>query len=249
VQNPDDRDLLVGAGRAARESVRLIRGSGVNTDLFRPAARAAGRELRVLLATRLLWDKGVGEFIAAARSLKCAGVAADFLIAGASDPGNPSAVPEEQILRWSEEGVVRALGHVEDMPGLLAAVDLVVLPSYREGVPRILIEAAASGLPIVTTDVPGCREIVEHEVNGLRVPARDAQSLAAAMRRLIEDPDKRVRFGRTGRRKVLAEFDERNVIASTLKVYDELLRRAPARPLLSSRVIRNGAGGRGTSIL
>jgi glycosyltransferase involved in cell wall biosynthesis len=247
VQNPDDRDLLVDTGLAAREKVRLIRGSGVNTEVFRPAARARGGNLRVLLATRLLRDKGVREFIEAARLLKLAGVSADFLLAGASDPGNPSAVPEEQIRRCSEEGVAQALGHVEDMPALLASVDLMVLPSYREGVPRILIEAAASGLPIVTTDVPGCREIVEHELNGLRVPARDAHKLAAAIRRLIEDPEERDRFGRAGRRKVVAEFDERGVIASTLKVYDELLLRA--RAPLSPHAIGNGAGGRGTSTL
>jgi glycosyltransferase involved in cell wall biosynthesis len=249
VQNPDDRTLLVSAGLASAQNTRLIRGSGVDIRRFRPTEPAPARKPRVLLATRLLWDKGIGEFIEAARQLQRAGISAEFVLAGVSDSGNPSAVPQQEIERWAEEGVATALGHVEDMPGLLAGVDIVVLPSYREGLPRILLEAAASGIPIVTTDVPGCREIVEHESNGLLVPVKDAGALAAAIRRLIESPATRARFGASGRRRVLAEFDERIVIADTLKVYDELLPSQSDRPAFSARAIPSDANDSGTSLL
>ena len=179
--------------------------------------------LRVLLAARLLWDKGLAEYVEAARRLRGEGRAIEFLLAGDPDPGNPAAVPESTVRGWADEGVLQWLGHVDDMAGLFASVDVVVLPSYREGLPKGLIEAAACALPLVTTDVPGCREVVSDGVDGLLVPVRDAAALAAAIARLHDDPELAARLGKAARAKALAEFDEQIVIARTLAVYRELL--------------------------
>ena len=223
LQNPDDVALFERARLVAPEAIRLIPGSGVNCERFAPSgARGWGGRFRVVLPARLLWDKGVAEYVEAARRLRAEGKAIDFLLAGDPDPGNPAAVPEAALRDWVAEGLVDWLGHVDDMPGLFASVDAVILPSYREGLPKGLIEAGACGLPLVTTDVPGCREVVEDGVDGLLVPARDSVSLANAIARLADDPALCDRLGKAVRRKVLARFDERIVVARTLAVYQEL---------------------------
>lgn len=225
LQNPDDVALFERAGLVDKARIRLIAGSGVDCSRFsaRSGGRDATRPLRVLLAARLLWDKGLAEFVDAARQLHGQGRAIEFLLAGDPDPGNPAAVPEKAIRSWVEEGVLQWLGHVDDMPALLASVDVVALPSYREGLPKGLIEAAACALPLVTTDVPGCREVVQDGVDGLLVPARDASALALAIARLHDDPALAGRLGVAARAKALARFDERRVIESTVQVYRELL--------------------------
>ena len=225
LQNPDDVALFEGAGLVDAAQVRLIPGSGVDCSRFvaRNAVRDTATRLRVLLPARLLWDKGIGEFIAAARQLQAQGRAIDFLLAGDPDPGNPAAVPEAELHGWVDAGIVQWLGHVDDMPALFASVDMVVLPSYREGLPKGLIEAAASALPLVTCDVPGCRTVVTDGIDGLLVPPRDANALAAAIARLHDDPGLAQRLGDAARAKALAQFDERIVIAETLAVYRELL--------------------------
>ena len=225
VQNPDDVNFFIDNKLVSPNDIRLIRSSGVDTNKFQPiSAEGNVTKLRALLATRILWAKGVGEYVEAARLMQVEGVPITFLLAGAPDAGNPAAVPEEQIAAWDREGAIKSVGYVEEMDKLLCTVDLVVLPSYyREGVPRILLEAAASGLPIVSTDVPGCREIVEHEVNGLLVPPRDASSLAEAIKFLAGNPDVRARMGKEGRKKAVTEFDQQIVINATIDVYRELL--------------------------
>jgi glycosyltransferase involved in cell wall biosynthesis len=237
VQNPDDHAAIHRAGLIDPAHIRLIRGSGVDTERFRPGERdpllpnpppPGGRELQsvtLLLASRLLWEKGIGEYVAAARQLRREGIAAEFLLAGEPDPGNPASIPPEQLDRWRREGDVTLLGHVDDMPALLAQTDIAVLPSYREGTPRSLLEAAACGLPLVATDAPGCREIVHHKINGLLVPIKDATALAAALRRLCREPETRQRLGQASRAKALAAFDERIVFEQTLAVYRELIER------------------------
>lgn len=224
LQNPDDVALFEAAKLVDREHVRLIPGSGVDCSRFlaREPVVAEDRPLRVLLAARLLWDKGVAEYIAAARQLLGEGRPLQFLLAGDPDPGNPAAVPEEALRRWVAEGIVERLGHVDDMPALFGSVDMVVLPSYREGLPKGLIEAGACALPLVTTDVPGCREVVTDGVDGLLVPVRDAEALAKAIARLQDDPELSARLGQAARAKALAEFDEKIVIERTLAVYSEL---------------------------
>ena len=224
LQNEDDVAAFIAEDLAGADDTHLIRGSGVDTSRFQPGeTRRARHGMRVLLASRLLWDKGIREYLEAARMLRSEQLDIEFLLAGTPDSGNPASVPPAQVTKWQQTGVVRYLGHVSDMPQLMKEVDLVVLPSYREGVPRSLLEAAACALPIVTTDVPGCREVVNHRENGLLIPPRDAKALAAAIRECYERPAERERMGRAGREKVLREFDERLVFTKTLEVYRELL--------------------------
>lgn len=225
LQNSEDLAAFQQAKLADARQVRLIKGSGVDIQRFQPAVKPAPArgETRVLLAARLLWDKGVAEYVDAARQLRAAGLPIRFLLAGAPDPGNPASIPPAQLTAWAAEGVIEVLDHVEDMPALYARTDIVVLPSYREGLPKSLIEAAACGLPLVTTDAPGCREVVTDGVEGLLVPVRDANALASAIRRLHDHPGLARRMGQAARARALAEFDEQIVIARTLEVYQELL--------------------------
>ena len=236
LQNPDDVAVFEQARLVAPGQIRLIPGSGVDCVRFAPG-ESVGRghapdadtpPFRVLLAARLLWDKGLAEFVDAARRLHGEGRAIDFLLAGDPDPGNPAAVPEATVHDWVAEGLLHWLGHVDDMPALFASVDVVVLPSYREGLPKGLIEAGACALPLVTTDVPGCREVVTDGVDGLLVPVRDAGALATAIARLHDDPALAARLGAAARQRALDEFDERIVIARTQAVYQELLDPPPS---------------------
>lgn len=224
VQNHDDMRIFLQTGLINPARVRLIPGSGVDCERFRPRnhPRSEG-PLRVLLASRLLLDKGLGEYAEAARLLKSQGRDILFLLAGDPDPGNPASIEAPIIQGWEESGLLECLGHVDDMAGLLNTVDVVVLPSYREGLPKSLIEAAACGLPLVTTDVPGCREVVTDGEDGLLVPVRDAHALAASIARLQDDPELAKSLGRAARAKACEQFDEKQVIARTLAIYRKLL--------------------------
>lgn len=225
LQNPDDMRLFADAGLVDAACSRLIPGSGVDCTRFavRTPNASVGMQPRVLLAARLLWDKGLAEFVEAARILRGQGRKVSFVLAGTPDAGNPAAVPAQTVRQWVDEGLLQWLGHVDDMSALLQSVDMMVLPSYREGLPKSLIEAAACGLPLITNDVPGCREVVTDGIDGLLVPARDAQALAAAIVRLLDDSALSARLGSAARAKALAEFDERIVIERTIAVYEELL--------------------------
>lgn len=221
VENKDDRAIIANIG-VASEHVHLIRGAGVDTLLYNTSPQLDGVPL-IVLPARMLWDKGVGEFVDAARQLQQCGVKARFVLVGDPDPQNPASVPKHQLIAWQKEGVVEWWGRREDMPQVLAQSHIVCLPSYREGLPKSLLEAASSGRPIVTTDVPGCREIVRHGENGLLVPARDVAALAEALRRLIEDEELRRRMGEKGREIAVAEFSVERVVSETLDVYRQLL--------------------------
>lgn len=249
LQNPDDEDIFRRSRLVAPGRIEVIRSSGVDTGRFRPSSMS-GRDgrLRVLLAARLLWEKGIGEYVEAARLLKGQGRDIEFVLAGAPDPGNPRSVGREQVQRWAEEGLVTWLGHVEDMPALFATIDVMALPSYyREGVPKSLIEGAAAGLALITTDQPGCREVVtRHGKDGLVVPPRDASALAALIARLDDDRALLHRLGTAAREKAVAEFDERMVIQRTMDVYGRLLGGdAPIGPLAGSALpeLRTNRGG------
>ena len=218
VENPDDATTLVRMGVPEGRIGRLA-GSGVDLQRFSPHPEPDGVPV-VLLSARLLWHKGVGEFVAAARLLKERGVRARFLLAGEPDLGNAAAVPREQLEKWAAEGVVEYLGWVADMPRLLASSCIACMPSYYgEGVPMALVEAAASARPIVTTDMPGCREVVRDRDNGLLVPPRNAAALADALMRLIQDPKLRQEMGRRGRLRAEQEFGAEQIIAQTLEFY------------------------------
>jgi glycosyltransferase involved in cell wall biosynthesis len=222
LQNPDDVRLFVSLGLAREDSIRLIRGSGVDTHRFAPVPEPDGAPL-VILPARMLWDKGVGEFVAAARILRQRGVQARFALVGDTDEENPASISQGQLESWARDGVVEWWGRRDDMPEVLRRSALVCLPSYREGLPKALLEAASCGRAIVTSDVPGCREIVHHDHNGLLVPAQNADVLADALARMLEQPEERHRMGRNGRELVLGEFSQESVSQATLAVYHELL--------------------------
>ncbi len=222
VQNPDDRDLFSRDGLVDPSRIHLIRGSGVELSRFAATPEPDGLPL-VVLPARMLRDKGVEEFVAAARSLKQQGIGARFALVGDPDPENPAAIDEATLRRWHREGVVEYWGWREDMTAVLRECHLVCLPSYREGLPKALIEAAASARAIVTCDVPGCRDVVTEGDNGLLVPPRDSAALANALRRLIVDPQSRARMGARGRQRAVAEFSVDRVITDTLSLYRQLL--------------------------
>lgn len=223
LQNPDDREMLVDQGVVESRRVRLIRGSGVDIRRFAPTPEPEGVPL-VILPSRLLWDKGVGEFVEAARLLRQQGLQARFALVGEADPENSAAIADAQLAEWAASGVVECWGRRDDMPDVFAQANVVCLPSYREGLPKVLLEAAACGRALVATDVPGCREIALDGHNGLLAPVRDAVGLAAAIRRLAEDARLRSEFGQHGRALVEAELSEAKVIEQTLAVYREILR-------------------------
>jgi glycosyltransferase involved in cell wall biosynthesis len=177
----------------------------------------------VVVTARLLWDKGLGEFVAAARLLRAQGIQARFALVGDLDPGNRASIDPAVLDEWKAEGVVELWGFRRDMPRVLGEADIVCLPSYREGLPKSLLEAMAAGLPCVTTDVPGCREAVRNGENGWLVPPRDPQALARALKLLIENPDLRYRMGKRGRDMVLTEFDSPIICQQTLQVYEGML--------------------------
>lgn len=222
-QNPDDQKLFESRGVVFPQSSHLIKGSGVDLDTFGKTPIPSETPI-VLFPARMLWHKGVGEFIEAARILREESVEARFVLVGNSDPNNPSSVPQEQIKTWDDEGVVEWWGYQESMPDVFAQSSIVCLPSkYREGVPKVLIEAASCGRPIVTTDVPGCREIVQHRENGYVVSPGNPETLADALRDLIHNDTRRQEMGTRGREIVAEEFSDERVIKDTLRVYRSLL--------------------------
>jgi glycosyltransferase involved in cell wall biosynthesis len=218
-QNSDDLNAFREFKLVSEGNYSLIRSSGVDLERFKAVPEPPDAVPTVLFASRLIAEKGVRELIEAARLLRERGAKARFVVAGAADAGNPSSIPEDTLASWRAEKLAEFPGRVDSVESLIAGSAVVVLPSYREGVPRILLEAAAMGRPCVTTDVPGCREAVEDGVNGLLVPAKDAPALARALETLLSDRELRARYGGAGRAKVEREFGERAVIGKTLEVY------------------------------
>jgi glycosyltransferase involved in cell wall biosynthesis len=222
-QNQEDLGMFIGRGLVKPNEALVIPGTGVDTSYFTATEEQPGEPL-VILPARMLRDKGVYEFVSAATSLRAAGLQARFQLAGGADPGNPGAISVTQLEQWNSDGYVEWLRHVTDMRSLYARCHIVCLPSYREGMPRVLLEAAASGRPVITTDVPGCRDAVLDEKTGLLVCPGNAQQLAAALRRLIDHQDLRRQMGRAGRFLVESRFSATRVIADTLDVMHTLVR-------------------------
>ncbi len=229
VQNPMDGDVLVSARAVTREHLHLIKGSGVSLDEFERTDDPGGLPV-VILAARLIWEKGVGEFVAAAERIQGMGVNARFVLVGDTHSDNPRAVPPEQIQEWCNAGTIEWWGRRTDMADILRNCHIVCLPtSYGEGVPRILIEAAASGRPIVSTDIPGCLEVTRNGETGLVVPVGNVEALAEALATLIAAADTRNEMGRNGRLLVERELSEEIVVRKTLSVYEEVVKNsAPA---------------------
>ncbi len=221
IQNTQDFNLLSHAGVDAKH-IRLIPGAGVDIDIFYPVPKQPGIPC-VMLVGRMLWDKGIGEFVEAARILFDQGVQARFVLVGDTDPANPAAIPEDVLLEWHGKWGVDYWGRREDMPKVWQHAHIACLPSYREGMPKSLLEAAACGLPIVTTDVPGCQEVIIDGQEGLLVQPNDAKSLARSLKYLIEQPELRGAMGAKARARAEAVFCQEHVIAATFKIYDELL--------------------------
>ena len=220
LQNPDDIDVLCDAGSVMRDNVKLILGSGVDTERysFRPEPSGA---LVVLLASRMLWDKGIGEFVHAAGKLRRKGIDARFVLAGDSDDENPGSISKAQLKEWSDSGLVEWWGRCSNMPEVFATVHVVCLPTaYGEGVPKVLIEAASCGRPIVATDAPGCREIVIDGENGLLVPIKEVDALAEAILQLLQSTELRRKMGQAGRQRVIDHFSLEKVVNETLDIYD-----------------------------
>lgn len=222
-QNPEDRDAFVASGMVAGRQAVLIRGSGVDVRQFVVAPEPPGERI-VVLPARMLREKGVGVLAEAARLLRPAFPSARFVLVGGLDPGNPTAVGEDEIRRWVDEGIVEWWGSRSDMPAVFRSASIVALPThYKEGLPKALLEAAACGRPLVATNIPGCREIVRPGVNGILVPPQDPPALAEALRRLLSDSDERARFGAASRRIAESEFAEEIVVAQTVALYQSLL--------------------------
>lgn len=228
VQNPDDQALLVKNRLVAPERLILIKGSGVDLDRFQPVPEPPvepGKPLVAALVSRMIWDKGVGVLVEAARLLKARGVALTVVLAGRPDPENPASISEEQLRAWRDEGIVEWMGFCDDVPGLWARSHIAVLPSwYGEGVPKSLLEAAACGRPLVAVDGPGLREVVRDGATGLLVPPRDPGALADTLQRLAEDAGLRRRLGQAARTLAEREFGEETVIRGTLELYRTLLK-------------------------
>ncbi len=222
-QNPDDRDLFVERGMVTAEQARLLPGSGIDLDHFKPDPACGSEAPLFLLIGRMLGDKGVREFVEAARMLKPDNPAARFQLLGPIDEGNRTAISREEMARWIEQGAIEYLGEQPDVRPFIHQATAVVLPSYREGLPRTLLEGAALARPLVATDVPGNREIVIDGVTGFLCKARDASSLADAMRRMAAlDPERRGALGRAGREMVERKFSETIVIQSYLDALQQL---------------------------
>jgi glycosyltransferase involved in cell wall biosynthesis len=234
-QNEADLATIVGLGLVDPQRAYLVVSSGVDLGRFRPPGRTGnGREsspIVVLMASRLLHDKGVGVFADATRILRDRGVAARFWLAGDPDPASPGSLTVKDLDRWQREGLLEWLGHRADMPDIFHKAGVAVLPSfYNEGVPRVLLEAAATGLPLVATDIEGCRVVVRPGVNGILVPTRDAVALSEAIERLVRDPQLRRRMGLESARIAAEEFDERKVLSEWLRLYDRLIREREEAP-------------------
>lgn len=224
VQNPDDGKFLLERGMVKASQLVCITGSGVDVQRFAPSPEPASLPIVILMHSRMLWDKGVAELVEATRQLRARNVP-KFVVRLAGDPDlhNPAAISLRQLQDWSNEGVVEWISRAHDIPGELQRCHIACLPSYREGAPLSLLEAAACGRPIVTTDVPGCREVVHHEQNGLLVPVRDARALADALERLILDGGLRRRFGVCGRERAEREFSSDVVNDKIISTYFQMM--------------------------
>jgi glycosyltransferase involved in cell wall biosynthesis len=224
LQNNDDIELILNRKLIEPKKIVLIKGSGVNTNKYRPTSKKEG-QIKIALIGRMLRDKGVEEYIEAAKIIvnKYIDVSVEFHLYGAPYESNPTSIPESEIKRWKTYSWLYYHGHCENIADELNDIDIVCLPSYREGLPKSLLEAASAGKPIVTTDVPGCREIVEHGVNGYLVPPKNVEKLAGSIQKLIENSELRKDFGIKSREKVVKEFAVEKIIKQTLDLYEEIL--------------------------
>jgi glycosyltransferase involved in cell wall biosynthesis len=244
-QNPDDRQLFVAKRLVRSEQSVLIPGSGIDLASFLPETPCISTTFTFLLVGRLLWDKGIGEYIKAAQRVRNIRSNVRFQLLGPLDVDNRTAIDLQTLQRWAEEGVVEYLGHTDDVRPFIENADCIVLPSYREGTPRVLLEAAAMGRPVIATDVPGCRQVVDNGITGFLCRVRDQGDLACKMLMMLDlAPRDREAMGRAGREKVEREFDERIVFDRYLKAIYSDLRHGPQTQQRSSRSFPRREGSR-----
>jgi glycosyltransferase involved in cell wall biosynthesis len=224
-QNAEDRAVFLDAGLAREKRTALLPGSGVDVSRFSPQPTVRDDGVFVfLMVARLMWDKGVGEYVAAARQVKAEFPEASFRLLGFLDVASPSAIGRGEVETWLHEGVIEYFGHSDDPVPIYAESDCVVLPSYREGMPRTLLEAASMGLPMIASDVAGCRQAVVNGETGFLCKARDAASLAEAMRRmLLLTQEQRTAMGNKARKRAVLEFDEKIVVGRYMGVVRKIL--------------------------
>jgi glycosyltransferase involved in cell wall biosynthesis len=220
-ENSADRQYFLDEKLVAAHNTHLIEGVGVDTDCYQPMPEPQGAPV-ILFAARMLWDKGAGTLVDAARLLHQK-IKARIVLVGEPDPGNPASISAETLNQWAAEGLVEWWGWKTDMRAVFAACHIVTLPSLGEGIPTVLLEAAACARPIVAADTAGCRDIVQDGVNGLLVPPKDPQSLANALTALLKDKSLRRRMGEAGRGFVLERFSDKKINEETLAVYRQLL--------------------------
>ncbi len=220
-ENATDLNTFVHSGVARSEDTVLIRGAGIDLKAFQPHPEPTGVPV-VMLIARMLRDKGVMEFLGAAELLHASGTAARFVLVGDRDPSNPASISAETLRSWNGRSGVEWWGWKADIAAALRQAHIACLPSYREGLPKSLLEAAACGLPIVTTDAIGCRDVVEDGVNGYLVPVKEVAPLAAAVQKLIDNPGLRMAMGQKGRLRAETDFSSERVIAETMAVYAQL---------------------------
>ena len=220
-QNSDDLDVFVQNRLISIKQAHLIPGSGVDVDVFRPSPEPSGEPV-VLLAGRLLRSKGIPEFVEAARRIRGDGIRARFVIVGEPYLDNPDSIQPQELVDWQKEGVIETWGWHDDMAEIIAQASIVCLPTtYKEGLPRLLVEAGACGRPVVTTDIPGCRMVVRNGENGQMIPPGDISALVASLKTLLDNPTLRQKMGARGREIVEQEFSVNTVIARTLDVYNQ----------------------------
>lgn len=222
-QNPDDCNVLLGLKALKQDAARMIRGSGVNLEDYPYLSQPLGKTV-VVMASRLLRDKGVFEFVEAAKLLQDRGVAVEMRLIGSPDPGNPTSVTLKDLNKWKSKRYIEVLGYRTDIATQYAEAHIVCLPSYREGLPKSLVEAAACGRAVVTTDVPGCRDAIKPGVTGLTVPLKDTVALADAIQALVEDPEMRADMGRAGRALAEEAFAIEKIVDQHIDIYSDLIR-------------------------
>lgn len=224
-ENPDDLKTFTDLKIVSKSSAIVIKGAGVEVEEFDNCQRLHIKNDPpiIILVARLLWDKGIAEFIQASRLVRNNGISARFVIVGDRDVGNRGCIDNETLKGWVSEGIVELWGYRSDMPNVLSAATVACLPSYREGLPKALLEAMSAGLPCITTDVPGCREVVVNNITGLIIPPKNPIALQRAITELLADPAKATKFGINGRARVEKEFSQKIINSLTIDLYENYL--------------------------
>ncbi len=220
-QNPDDMELFNINKIVSKKNCVIIPGCGVDYNKYKPTKKPEGTPI-VMFPARIIGDKGVNEFVEASKILKSKNINVRLVLVGKNDKQNPTNIKEKQIIEWVEQEIVEWWGFSDDMMNTFSKASIICLPSYREGLPRVLIEAASSGLPIITTDVPGCREIVQNNFNGILVPVKNSYAIADAIIALLKEPQLIKKMGANGRKIVMNKFNEENFVNNSLKIYEYL---------------------------